>query len=108
MNEYFINIKVDREERPDLDKIYQTAHQLLVRRGGGWPLTVFLTPQSYAIFLRGLIFHHNLVMAYLLLKNYYYSIAEFYRNHRSEINQQNIAIGKNFPTNNCIIDLKIK
>ena len=43
MNELFVNIKVDREERPDLDHIYQTAHQLLARRGGGWPLTVFLT-----------------------------------------------------------------
>ena len=37
MNRLFINIKVDREERPDLDKIYQNAHQLLTQRGGGWP-----------------------------------------------------------------------
>ncbi|WP_163141587.1 DUF255 domain-containing protein, partial [Arhodomonas sp. KWT] len=44
MNEGFVCIKVDREERPDLDRIYQTAHQLLNGRGGGWPLTVFLTP----------------------------------------------------------------
>ena len=43
MNDLFVNIKVDREERPDLDHIYQTAHQLLARRGGGWPLTIFLT-----------------------------------------------------------------
>ena len=42
MNELFVNIKVDREERPDVDKIYQTAHQLLTQRGGGWPLTMFL------------------------------------------------------------------
>jgi uncharacterized protein len=46
MNRLFINIKVDREERPDLDKIYQLAHQALTRRGGGWPLTVFLDPIS--------------------------------------------------------------
>ncbi|HET9047153.1 MAG TPA: thioredoxin domain-containing protein [Casimicrobiaceae bacterium] len=44
MNERYVNIKVDREERPDLDQIYQTAHALLTRRSGGWPLTVFLTP----------------------------------------------------------------
>src|SRR5215211_8596834 len=44
MNRHFVNIKVDREERPDLDQIYQTAHQLLTRRAGGWPLTLFLTP----------------------------------------------------------------
>ena len=46
MNERFVNIKVDREERPDLDQIYQTAHALLTRRTGGWPLTVFLTPSG--------------------------------------------------------------
>ncbi len=45
MNRHFINIKVDREERPDLDHIYQTAVQLFIQRGGGWPLTMFLTPQ---------------------------------------------------------------
>ncbi len=43
MNEYFINIKVDREERPDLDDIYMTAVQLLTGRGG-WPMSVWLTP----------------------------------------------------------------
>ena len=42
MNRYFVNIKVDREERPDIDQIYQTAHQLIDRRPGGWPLTVLL------------------------------------------------------------------
>jgi uncharacterized protein YyaL (SSP411 family) len=42
MNRLFVNIKVDREERPDLDKIYQSAHQLIQRRPGGWPLTMFL------------------------------------------------------------------
>ena len=56
MNELFVNIKVDREERPDLDKIYQTAHQLLSRRPGGWPLTVFLTPDDQAAFFAGTYF----------------------------------------------------
>ncbi len=44
MNDLFVNVKVDREERPDLDQIYQLAHQMLAQRPGGWPLTVFLTP----------------------------------------------------------------
>jgi uncharacterized protein YyaL (SSP411 family) len=44
MNERFVSIKVDREERPDLDQIYQTTVQLM-GRSGGWPLTVFLTPK---------------------------------------------------------------
>ncbi len=43
MNEHFVNIKVDREERPDLDHIYQTVCQMVTQQGG-WPLTVFLTP----------------------------------------------------------------
>src|SRR3989304_3528520 len=46
MNAHFINIKVDREERPDLDQIYQIAVQLFIQRGGGWPLTMFLTPDG--------------------------------------------------------------
>jgi uncharacterized protein YyaL (SSP411 family) len=46
MNRHYVNIKVDREERPDLDQIYQTAHQMLAQRGGGWPLTMFLAPDG--------------------------------------------------------------
>jgi len=56
MNERFINIKVDREERPDVDKIYQTAHQLLTRRGGGWPLTMFLSADDQRPFFGGTYF----------------------------------------------------
>ena len=44
LNEHFVSIKVDREERPDLDQIYMHAVQLLSRQGG-WPLSVFLTPR---------------------------------------------------------------
>ncbi|MFT4172665.1 MAG: thioredoxin domain-containing protein [Rhodocyclaceae bacterium] len=50
MNAHFINIKVDREERPDIDQIYQAAHQMLTQRGGGWPLTMFLTPDGTPYF----------------------------------------------------------
>jgi len=56
MNELFVNIKVDREERPDLDRLYQLAHQLLTGRGGGWPLTVFLHPEDLAPFFAGTYF----------------------------------------------------
>jgi uncharacterized protein len=58
MNEWFINIKVDREERPDLDKIYQSAHSLLTERPGGWPLTVFLTPDKQMPIFAGTYFPH--------------------------------------------------
>lgn len=50
MNRYFVNIKVDREERPELDKIYQTAHYLITQQPGGWPLTMFLTPEGVPFF----------------------------------------------------------
>jgi uncharacterized protein YyaL (SSP411 family) len=50
MNQHFINIKVDREERPDIDQIYQTAHHMLNHRNGGWPLTLFLTPEQKPFF----------------------------------------------------------
>ncbi len=50
MNAHFINIKVDREERPDIDQIYQTAHSMLSNKTGGWPLTVFLTPNQEPYF----------------------------------------------------------
>ncbi len=56
MNTQFINIKIDREERPDLDKIYQQAHLLLNQRSGGWPLTIFLEPDSLSPFFVGTYF----------------------------------------------------
>jgi hypothetical protein len=56
MNDLFVNIKVDREERPDLDKIYQLSHQALTQRGGGWPLTVFLAPDDLVPFYAGTYF----------------------------------------------------
>lgn len=49
MNDWFINIKVDREERPDVDQIYMSAVQLITRRGG-WPMSVFLTPDARPIY----------------------------------------------------------
>jgi len=55
MNRLFVNIKVDREERPDLDRIYQLAHHLLTRRNGGWPFTNFIAPDGTPFF-RGTYF----------------------------------------------------
>jgi uncharacterized protein YyaL (SSP411 family) len=50
MNKHFINIKVDREDRPDIDQIYQLAHSMSSQKSGGWPLTVFLTPNQEPYF----------------------------------------------------------
>ena len=49
MNEHFVNIKVDREERPDLDQIYMSAVMAMTGQGG-WPMSVFLTPQCKPFF----------------------------------------------------------
>jgi len=92
MNRLFVNIKVDREERPDLDKIYQSAHQLLAQRPGGWPLTVFLTPDDQRPFFAGTYFpkepRHGLPAFPPLLEG----IAATYREQGSTIREQNRAL----------------
>ncbi|MCW8822206.1 MAG: thioredoxin domain-containing protein, partial [Sulfurovum sp.] len=50
LNEHFICIKVDREERPDIDKHYQDVHMLLTNKAGGWPTSIFATPQNKPFF----------------------------------------------------------
>src|SRR6266446_1296309 len=49
LNEHFVSIKVDREERPDIDQIYMTAVQLMTGQGG-WPMSMFLTPDLKPFF----------------------------------------------------------
>jgi uncharacterized protein YyaL (SSP411 family) len=92
MNRLFVNIKVDREERPDLDKIYQTAHQLLAQRAGGWPLTVFLTPGDQCPFFAGTYFprepRHGLPAFKQLLQN----IERAYREQTTAILAQNESL----------------
>jgi uncharacterized protein YyaL (SSP411 family) len=88
MNRLFVNVKVDREERPDLDQIYQLAHQMLAQRPGGWPLTMFLAPDG-APFFGGTYFpkepRYNLPGFPQLLER----VAQLYRDHREEIGRQN-------------------
>ena len=92
MNDLYINIKIDREERPDLDKIYQTAQALLTQRSGGWPLTMFLTPQDHVPFFGGTYFpkepRHGLPAFKELLKR----VEQYYRQNRFEIESQNLSL----------------
>lgn len=89
MNEHFINIKVDREERPDLDKIYQTGHQILNQQSGGWPLTIFLDPQNHLPFFSGTYFplqpKHGLPAFQTVLK----TLVNLYHEKPEQIQQQN-------------------
>lgn len=50
LNEKFVSIKVDREERPDIDKYFQHVHHIITRRSGGWPTSIFLTPDAKPFF----------------------------------------------------------
>ncbi len=92
MNALFVNIKVDREERPDLDKVYQTAHQLLTQRGGGWPLTVILTPDDHAPFFAGTYFPREPRYGLPGFKELLQRIEAFYREHPEDVRQQNASL----------------
>ena len=86
MNERFVNVKVDREERPDVDGIYMDAVVALTG-SGGWPLTVFLTPEGEP-FLGGTYFppapRHGLPSFPQVLV----AVSELYRERRSEVTQR--------------------
>jgi uncharacterized protein len=83
MNEHFVNIKVDREERPDLDSIYMSAVQALTR-GGGWPMTVFLTPDG-SPFYGGTYFPPVSRGGMPSFKGVLTSLADAYENRRDEV-----------------------
>ncbi|MGI9311312.1 MAG: thioredoxin domain-containing protein [bacterium] len=85
MNELFVCIKVDREERPDLDRIYQTAHQMLAQRPGGWPLTVALTPDGNAPFFAGTYFPPQPRMGMPGFGEVLDKVAAHYRRHRAQM-----------------------
>jgi uncharacterized protein YyaL (SSP411 family) len=89
MNELFVNIKVDREERPDLDKIYQFAHQVLTQRGGGWPLTMFLTHDDQKPFFGGTYFPDKARYGMPAFTTLLQRVAEYYREQRDELRAQN-------------------
>ncbi len=92
MNALFVNIKVDREERPDLDRVYQSAHQILAQRPGGWPLTVFLTPEDQSPFFAGTYFPNEPRHGLLPFRELLRRIAAAYREQRAAIDEQNIAL----------------
>ncbi|HKX30923.1 MAG TPA: thioredoxin domain-containing protein [Blastocatellia bacterium] len=85
MNENFVNIKVDREERPDLDAIYMNAVQMMTR-SGGWPMTVFLTPDGRP-FYGGTYFPPDDRYGRPGFPRLLVAIAEAYRERRDEIEE---------------------
>ena len=88
MNELFVNVKVDREERPDVDKIYQTAHQLITQRPGGWPLTMFLAADDRRPFFGGTYFPKEARYGMPAFGELLTNVARYYADKRDEIDAQ--------------------
>jgi uncharacterized protein YyaL (SSP411 family) len=93
MNRLFVNIKVDREERPDLDKIYQAAQQLLTQRAGGWPLTMFLTPDDQQPFFGGTYFPREPRYGMPAFTDLLERVAEYYHGEGAAIREQSRNLG---------------
>ncbi len=96
MNEGFVCIKVDREERPDLDKIYQLAHQILTQRSGGWPLTMFLTPGDQMPFFGGTYFPKASRYGLPGFLDVLRRVGQFYREQKQALQQQNASLAELF------------
>jgi uncharacterized protein len=92
LNDHFVNIKVDREERPDIDRIYQIAQQMLTQRGGGWPLTMFLTHDDQRPFFGGTYFPKEARFGLPAFKDILLRVAEYYRQHGEDLRKQNDAL----------------
>ena len=87
MNRLFVNIKVDREERPDIDQIYQAAHQMLTQATGGWPLTMFLAPDGTPFF-SGTYFPKSARYGLPGFAELLERVAAIWQERRAEVNEQ--------------------
>src|SRR5260221_12704044 len=86
MNEHFVNIKIDREERPDLDHIYMDAVQAITG-SGGWPLNVFLTPEGKPFYV-GTYFPPRPVYNWPSQKDVLGGVAGSFKEKMAEVVQQ--------------------
>ena len=104
MNQLFVNIKVDREERPDLDFIFQSSFQLFNQTGGGWPLTMFLDENGVP-FMGGTYFPRETKHGLPSFKEVLKKVSESYEEQRENIIKQkdliikNLNLKKNFVLN---------
>ncbi len=94
MNQLFVNIKVDREERPDLDFIFQSSFQLLNQIGGGWPLTMFLDENGVP-FMGGTYFPKESKHGLPSFKEVLKKVSEAYKSQRENLIKQKNLIIKN-------------
>ena len=94
MNKLFVNIKVDREERPDLDFIFQSSFQLFNQTGGGWPLTMFLDENGVP-FMGGTYFPKESKHGLPSFKEVLQNVSDAYKVQRDKIIEQKDLIVKN-------------
>ena len=94
MNKFFINIKVDREERPDLDFVFQSSFQLFNQAGGGWPLTMFLDENGIP-FMGGTYFPKNSKNGLPSFKEVLQKVHDAYNEQKENIIKQKDLIIKN-------------
>jgi len=94
MNELFVNVKVDREERPDLDFIFQSSFQLFNQTGGGWPLTMFLDENGVP-FMGGTYFPKEPRHGLPSFKEILQKVSNAYKDQRENIIKQKSLIIKN-------------
>jgi hypothetical protein len=92
MNGLFVNIKVDREERPDLDRIYQLAQQMFSGRAGGWPLTVFLTPDEHVPIFAGTYFPREPRYGMPAFRDVLTRVEAYFRNQPDEIRRNSESL----------------
>ena len=94
MNEFFVNVKVDREERPDLDFIFQSSFQLFNQTGGGWPLTMFLDENGVP-FMGGTYFPKEPKHGLPSFREILQKVSDAYKDQRENIIKQKSLIIKN-------------
>ena len=94
MNKFFVNIKVDREERPDLDFVFQSSFQLFNQAGGGWPLTMFLDENGVP-FMGGTYFPKNSQNGLPSFKEVLQKVHDAYKDQKENIIKQKDLIVKN-------------
>ncbi len=94
MNELFVNVKVDREERPDLDFIFQSSFQLFNQTGGGWPLTMFLDENGVP-FMGGTYFPKEPKHGLPSFREILQKVSVAYKDQRENIIKQKSLIIKN-------------
>ncbi len=96
MNRNYVCIKVDREERPDLDKVYQSAHQMFNQRGGGWPLTAILTPDELIPIHVGTYYPAQPRQGMPGFGELLTRVAEVYRNQKNSLSEHSRSVKNAF------------